>query len=241
MESHKPIELNFQDIRNMRQQNNNKIVYHSIKNNNQDLFEDNINKKELERTLEDLKYTKNDLFNKCQIDDKFCIVISRLISKNASRQGSKDEYNQLITCNITAQKYNIKIENLNATDFRPTKDGCIVSQNEMKQKKISKDCCLKSFDGKITGKLQGFISAKVAYGSGGHQDNVFEEMDTVADWWKKYKSESQEKLILLIETDQVLKLKRLKEKYNLVCNIMVCNHIEFQQYIINNFYTESRK
>ena len=50
MELNKPIELNFQDIRNMRQQNNNKIVYHSIKNNNQDLFHDNINKKELERT-----------------------------------------------------------------------------------------------------------------------------------------------------------------------------------------------
>ena len=83
--------------------------------------------------------------------------------------------------------------------------------------------------------MNGFISAKVAYGGGGHQDNVFEEMDTLAEWWKKYKYETGEILIVLIDTDLITKCTRIKEKYNNVNNIMVFNHI-FQQYMINTYY-----
>ena len=234
----KPLKLNFKDIRNVRQQNNNKTVYHSIKTNQIKTFNENINDKEFQRLLHDLEFTEKEFFEKCIEDDKFCIAISRLISKNASRQGTKDETEQLRTCNITSQQYGVFIRNLTTTELRPTKDGYIVSKNEMKKKYIPKDDCLKSFDGKISGKMDGFVVAKVAYGSGGHQDNVFEEMDTIAKWWKTYKCETKELLIVLIDTDQAMKFTRLKEKYNDVSNVIVCNHIDFQQYIINRYHID---
>jgi hypothetical protein len=233
----KPIKQNFKDLRVVRQKNNNKIVYESLRQKDMKTLYENINRKEYKKTLADLEITETEFILKCE-DLLFAKLSSRTISKNASRQCSKDETEQLRTCNITAKKCGLVINNLTAAEFRPTKDGSIVSKNEMKIKKIQKDCCLKSFDGKISGKFDGFIAAKVAYGSGGHQDNVFEEMDTIAEWWKNYKSETGEILIVLIDTDLITKITRIKEKYRNVKNIMVFNHIEFQQYMINTYYTD---
>lgn len=234
----KPIEQNFKDIRKVRQTNNNKIVYESLRKGDSKQLYININYKEYKRTLEDLEVTESHFLLKCKDDNLFAKLASRTISKNASRQCSKDETEQLTTCNITLQKCGISIKNLTATELRPTKDGRIVSNDEMKIKQISKDCCLKSFDAKISGKITGFIAAKVAFGSGGHQDNVFEEMDTLAEWWKKYKSESKEIFIILIDTDLIKKNTTLKEKYNNINNLKVFNHIEFQQYIISTYYVD---
>lgn len=232
----KPIELNFKDIRNNRQKYNDDIVYNSIKTNDIETFNKNINKKELERILNRLNTPLESILKKCNDDDDFCNVISMSISKKSSRQGSKDEIQQIKICNDTFQKCGISIKNLTATELRPTKDGQIISKKEMKTKCILKDQCLKSFDGKITGKINGFITAKVAYGSGGHQDNVFEEMDTIAEWWKTYKCETEEILIILIDTDLDDKIVRIKKKYNDIQNIIVYNHIELQQYIIDKYY-----
>lgn len=234
----KPIEQNFKDIRNIRQTNNNKIVYESLLDGNIKKLHENVNTKELDRTLEYLEMSLEDFILKCKDDIKFAKLASRIISKNASRQCSKDETEQLRICNKTAEKCGITIKNLTATEVRPTKDGCIVSNDEMKKKKIPKDSCLKSFDAEMSGEKSGFITAKVAYGSGGHQDNVFEEMDTIAEWWKKYKSESVEFLIILIDTDLITKFTTIKEKYNNVNNIKVFNHIEFQQYMISEYYID---
>lgn len=234
----KPIEQNFKNIRTVRQTNNNKIVYESLREGDTKRLYKNINHKEYKRTLEDLELTEADFISKCKDDNLFAKLASRTICKNASRQGSKDEIEQLKICNITSQKCGISIKNLTATDFRPTKDGSIVSNDEMKIKQIQKDCCLKSFDAKISGKISGFIAAKVAYGIGGHQDNVFEEMDTIAEWWKKYKSESEEILIILIDTDLITKFTTLKEKYSNVNNVKVFNHIEFQHYMISTYYID---
>lgn len=233
-----PIELDFKDIRNVRQRNNNKTVYESIKNNDMKTFDENINFEEFKRSLQDLELTKEEFLKKCCEDDYFCKLASRNISKNASRQGSKDEIEQLRTCNFTSQKCGVLITNLTSTALRPTKDGQIVSKDEMKSKTIPKDCCLKSFDGLISGKMNGYISAKVAYGNGGHQDNVFEEMDVISEWWKTYKLNTTEILVLLIDTDLKDKFKRIKEKYNDIQNIMVYNHIELQEYIINKYYSD---
>ena len=63
-------------------------------------------------------------------------------------------------------------------------------------------------------------------------------MDTIAEWWKNYKSETGEILIVLIDTDLITKITRIKEKYRNVKNIMVFNHIEFQQYMISTYYTD---
>lgn len=230
----KPIELNFKDIRKDRQTINNKIVYEILREGNLErLNKKNINDDEYKRTLEDLELTEEKFVSKCKDDDSFARLASRNISKNASRQGSKDETVQIRTCNLTAEKCGVSIENLSTTRLRPTKDGSIVSKQEMEDKGITKDCCLKSFDAKISDKINGFISAKVAYGNGGHQDNVFEEMDTLAEWWKKYKSGSEELLVILIDTDLINKITTIKEKYRSVNNVKIFNHIEFQQYMIS--------
>lgn len=110
----------------------------------------------------------------------------------------------------------------------------------MKNKQIPKDCCLKSFDGKILGKLNRYITCKVTYSSGGHQNNVFEEMDTLAEWWKTYRSETKEVLIILIDTDVIKKFIMIKDKYSNIRNIMVFNHIEFQLSMIENYYIDER-
>jgi len=54
----------------------------------------------------------------------------------------------------------IIIKKLNVNDYRPTKDGNIISLHEMKNKDIKKDMCLKSFDGIIEGKIKGWIFCK---------------------------------------------------------------------------------
>jgi hypothetical protein len=234
----KPIEHNFKDIRKVRQSNNNKIVYENLIKGDVKTLHNIINLKEYKRTLNDLELTEVEFISKCKDDKLFAKLASRTISKNASRQGSKDETEQLRTCNIISKKCGVSIKNLKTKDFRPTKEGIIVSNKEMIKKQIPKDCCLKSFDAKISGKINGFISAKVAYGSGGHQDNVFEEMDTLAGWWEKYKTKTKEFLIILIDTDLIKKFTIIKEKYKKVNNIKVFNHIEFQQYMINSFYTD---
>jgi len=235
----KPIELNFKDIRKDRQTINNKIVYEILREGNLErLNKKNINVEEYKRTLEDLELTKEKFISKCKDDNLFALLASRNISINASRQGSKDETVQIRTCNLIAEKCGVSIEILSKTELRPTKDGSIVSKLEMKNKEITMDCCLKSFDATISGKINGFISAKVAYGNGGHQDNVFEEMDTLAEWWKKYKSGSEELLVILIDTDLINKITTIKEKYRSVNNVKIFNHIEFQQYMISKYYID---
>jgi hypothetical protein len=231
----KPIEKNFKDKRTDRQSDNNKIVYDSIMTNNMKIFYENINEKEFERTLKDLEIIEEEFIIKCKKDPDFCKVSCRLISKNASRQGTKDESEQIKTCNITAQKCGINITQLSQKELRPTKDGSIVSKDEMKSKKIEKDDCYKTFDASISGKMNGFITAKVTLGSGGHQDNVLEELDTMAKWWKTHKCKIEEILIVLFDTDSMDHFNRLKEKYNDVDNIMVFNHVEFQQYMIDTY------
>jgi len=234
----KPIQQNFKYIRNVRQTNNNKTVYESLRGGNLKKLYENINHIEYERTLGDLGFTEEEFLSKCKDDNSFAKLGSRHISKNASRQGGKDETEQLRTCNLTAEKCGISIEKLTTTALRPTKYGSIVSKQEMRKEIISKDCCLKSFDAKILGKIDGYISAKVAYGSGGHQDNVFEELDTLAEWWKTYKSGSEELLIILIDTDLIDKTTTIKKKYSSVNNVKIFNHIEFQQYMISEYYID---
>lgn len=227
--------LDFKDLRVVRQQNNNATVCLSIQRDDKETFYKNINTLELGRILVDLEMSFEVFWQKCIEDEYFCKLASRNLSKRTSRQGTKDELEQLRTCNFTTQLCGVNVENLSATAFRPTKDGTIISGTEQKILKIPKDCCLKSFDGLITGKINGYVAAKVAYGSGGHQDNVFEEMDVMGEWWSEYKKDSDEYLVILIDTDLKKKFTRIKEKYNNIKNILVFNHVEFQEYIIANY------
>jgi len=232
----KPVKINFKDIRNERQKINNELVLNSILNNNIKYFNKNINKNKLnELVLEDFNNDFNKFWNKCINDIDYAKLTAKYLSKLATRQGSKDEIKQLEVCNTITELFDIKITKLNSTAYRPTKNGKILSNKEIKKLKINKDCCLKSFDASIEGIISGYIAAKVAFGNGGHQDNVFEEMDNLAEWWNKYKKDDNEFLFILIDTDLSNKINSLKNKYKSINNIKIFNHYDFQEYIISTY------
>ena len=234
------ITKDFKMLRKNRQTNNNNDVYKSIKSNNITEFYKKINKDELNRIV---KYSFDDKFHnfwsKCSSDDLYAKLAAAHLSINASRQGSKDEKEQINIINTfcSNNKININITDLNNNALRPVKnENRIITGIERKKEKINKDKCLKSFDGSITGILNGYLTAKVCFGKGGHQDNVFEEEDTIANWWKNNKNKEEKiYIVILIDTDQETQFNNLKNKYNDVNNILIFNHVQFQQYIINNY------
>jgi hypothetical protein len=229
------VKVDFFKCRLDRQKKNNSNVFNSIKENNKEKFYAYINKKQLERTLSELSFTLERFWKKCITDDMFAEVISVLLAKKATRQCMDDENNQLILCNKTSSPLGVQIKKLSSCAMRPMKDGRIITGKEMKQNKISKDQCLKSFDAIIAGKMSGFISAKVSYGSGGHQDNVWEEMDTLAEWWSIHRTDTSEYLIILIETDAINKLDKMSKKYTALENILFLDHYRFQEFLIDKF------
>ena len=95
--------------------------YESLLKGDLKTFNKNINLKEYERTLSYLELTETEFLLKCKEDHMFAKLSSRHISKNASRQGSKDETEKLKTCNITAKKCGCEIKNLSNTEIRPTR------------------------------------------------------------------------------------------------------------------------
>ena len=189
------------------------------------------NTKELSRPLEDLDINEEQLLQKCANDLLFAKVVSRQISKMASRQGTKDEAFILKKCNETTSKVGIYIENLSTTAFRPIKDDRILTNNQYKQSGVKKNDCLKSFDAKISGLVKGWVFAKVAFGEGGHQDNVFSEAHEFVEWADKYGKDDQ-LYIVLVDTDLNHKFEELKQKPTKP-NTIVCNHVEFQRCLIN--------
>ena len=226
-----PLHFVIHSIRQERKRANNSLVLECMKN--RDLTK-NVNRKELDRALNEMEITEDDFLNKCTTDTIFAKGLAGRISINASRQGTKDEDFQIATCNITTSKCGTIIENLSTTAFRPTKSGEIVTNSEVKSLKIQKNDCLKSFDGKISGKKNGWLSAKFVIGRGGHQDNVFEEEHTLCDWIIKYGKEN-EIYMILIDTDLVSQLNELKQKYTAHPNIIIGNHVEIQQYFIDTY------
>ena len=97
------------------------------------------NFKELSRLLEDLQIDEEQLLQKCKDDLLFAKVVSRQISKMASRQGTKDEAFILKKCNETTSKVGIYVENLSTVAYRPTKDGRILTNNQYKKKWFKKE------------------------------------------------------------------------------------------------------
>ncbi len=86
----------------------------------------------------------------------------------------------------TANTLGIQITNLSTTASIPTKCGKILNGPECKTRGMKKNDCLKSFDARITGQINGWIFAKITVSSGGHQDNVFEEAHIMGEWFVKY-------------------------------------------------------
>ena len=73
--------------------------------------------------------------------------------------------------------------------------------------------------------------AKVAFGEGGHQDNVFSEAHEIVEWADKYGKDDQ-LYFILIDTDLNAKFAELKAKPSKV-NTIVCDHLKFQRCLIN--------
>jgi len=159
-------------------------------------------------------------------------ILSGRISKNSSRQCNIDELIQINTIKDFSLNYNIIIEKLNIIDYIPMEDGSIVSKQF---KKNIKDKTLKSFDAKISGVINGFMFAKIVYGSGGHQDNVFEEANNLCEWIVKFHKNNELLFVLLIDTDLLTKFNKLKDYYKDIKNIIITNHYDFQKYISSNF------
>ena len=228
-----PITLNCKALREMRQNENNMKVLLALLDETitEKKLKSISNEKEIDRTLYDLGFTFDQFTNECRTSRSFAVVSARLISMDASRQGAKDEDIILQTCNNISKLIGINIANLPNTDARPTKDGKILSKEEYKKSGCKKNDCLKSFDGRISGKISGWIFAKITITNGGHQDNVFEEAHVMGDWIDKY-GKPEELYVLLIDTDLTLQFNELKQKFH-KNNVLVVNHVEFQQYLIN--------
>ena len=230
-----PIKLNFTELRNERQKINNNIIFQSVKTKNLIDFYENVNKNELKRVLDETNLTIEELLNECSKNDIMNKILSGRISKISSRQGINDEYLQVKVCNDISIMYGINIKKLKTTEYRATKNGDIINLSEMKKRNISKDNCLKSFDCKINGLINGWMFAKVVQGKGGHQDNVFEEADILCKWVENFRMNNNEFYIVLIDTDLEYKIMNLKYKYQHIKNIIITDHYEFQKYIIDNF------
>lgn len=230
----KPIEIDIYNIRNERQKINNELAIKRIQERN---LNKDINNEEYKRILSELlKYnkTEKDLLDDCDDNIILLIILAGRISINASRQGTKDELLQIDTCNITLNKLGISMNKLSVNSYRPTKDGQILTNNDIKKNKISLNDCLKSFDAKISGKINGWVFAKIVIGNGGHQDNVFEEAYILCEWIIKY-SILSDIYIILIDTDLMNKFNELKKRFNLIENLIIGNHIEVQQYFIDKY------
>ena len=186
-----------------------------------------INFKSLDRLADLLECDRDYLYEKCKSDYEYALTLAHGCTILASRQGLKDETFVLDEINKVSRGFGIYVQSLNNQDLRPTKDGQILNKREFKKSGISKLDCLKSIDGVINGEVEGYIFAKIVFGEGGHQDNVFHEAAQFGDWAKQFGKEDKI-YVLLIDTDLQKKYNELKEKYD-SGNVWVANHIEFQQ------------
>ena len=222
-----PIKIDCKNLRVIRQKENNDIMLCLLQSGDITLVKYFCNNKELDRLLEDLDIDEEELIDKCIDHLLFAKVVARQISKMASRQGTRDEAFILQKCNETISQVGVYIENLSTYAFRPTKDCRILTNKECKNSGLEKNDCLKSFDAKLSGLVKGWVFAKVAFGKGGHQDNVFSEAHEFGEWVEKH-GRDDEIYIMLIDTDLAFKFETLKIKFN-ESKIIVCNHVEFQE------------
>ena len=226
--------INCEKLREDRQKENNLIVFNALRTKDSFLVKKHCNSYELDRVLAELNQygtiTLEQLLYKCSVDFIYAMALAGRISKVASRQGTQDERYILKKCNETLSPVGIKVENLTTTAFRPTKDGRILTNKEYKKSGLKKNDCLKSFDAHLSGLVNGWVFAKVAYGTGGHQDNVFSEAHEFGEWVKKYRKPN-ELYVILIDTDLTSQVEELRQKFKE--QVLVCNHFEFQHWLLN--------
>ena len=227
------IYIDCKNLRTNRQKENNKLLFRALITQDEVLVKHLCNNNELSRVLDELNQfyscSLQQLLYKCSVDHVYATTLAGRISINASRQSTKDETYILDKCNETLSEVGINIENLSTRAFRPTRDGRILSNKEFKKSNLKKSDCLKSFDARISGNVNGWVFAKVAYGTGGHQDNVFAEAHEFGEWVCKH-GDRNKLYVILIDTDLTSQFKELREKF-WGC-VLVVNHWEFQSFLM---------
>tara|TARA_B100000900_G_C20581342_1_gene717676 strand:+ start:35 stop:865 length:831 start_codon:yes stop_codon:yes gene_type:complete len=233
------IEIDCGNLRKDRQENNNNIIKSLLlkENISETELKGYCNDKELDRLLNEIinvepDFTFEKFIKKCLEDKIFCTTVAGRISINASRQGGTDEKYIVDKCNETTSKYGVNINNMDNSSLRPLKGSPIlVSKKDLKEKKYSKDDCLKSFDYIISGRKEGYVFAKVCYGSGGGQDGVFIESNYFGEWASEY-GEDGKYYCILIDTDQADKFNNLKNKFINDNKVFVVDHKDLQRLLI---------
>ena len=207
--------VNVRDIKKERQEKNYKICrlgkFHD---------KGTFNPKALERFLKHLGLTVSEILS----DSKLHAAAVFACAIDANRQGGKDE--DYIIHGINEQYKNITIKNLTATASRPMKDGMIFNKNEIKQHGLSKEDGLKTFDFQLFGNVQGWGTAKVKNGDGGHQDNVTREIMEFIDWANKFSKDDKVYVALLDGNGHNYDvLEKAKQRDN----IWIVDHVGFQE------------
>lgn len=221
--------------RKNRQNTNNNNAYKAIKLNAINPTETHINKNALTRLLEYTNYNNIDEIIKDEKNHKDIILklASLYIAKNATRQGVKDENLQLEYIN-NLQEYNIEIQKDGKNKL--VENGNIRNSNK---KQIDE---LKSIDFMIKHNNIdiGYITAKVTIGSGGHQDNVLEEIKQFCKWSKKY-NDNQKLFVVLYDNVNTKSLINDVEKKYKNTNLILTNTNNFKNDFLKWFKNKHQK
>jgi hypothetical protein len=158
----------------------------------------------------------------------FALAVAHGTAILASRQGSTDERFVLDELNRVTSEVGIFIQSIGNQDLRPVKsDGRLLTKKEYKNSGLTKLQCLKSIDGTISGKIDGYIFGKICFGEGGHQSNVFHESEEFAKWAHQF-GEEDKIYVALIDTDLTKEYNDVKSRHD-NGNVWVVDHVEFQQ------------
>lgn len=202
-----------------------------LEDGNLSVLKKECNSEELSRVLSYLDLTENELIKKVKDDATLRKLCAMKIAKLATRQGISLESIILSGIGKSLSKHKVSIKSLSVNAIRPLRNGGTITGKELRIKKMSKNFdTLKSIDGSISGKIDGYIFAKVLTGgNGGHQDNVVREARDFMEWALK---EDKNKLyVTLIDGDHTH--KGLKELTNYESsNVWICDHVEFQSRIV---------
>lgn len=225
----------FKEQRNDRQQNNNNDAYNELKRHPNAPNPKYANIHALDRLLTYTKYTNMTelLKDKDNYEETMIKLASLYVAKNSSRQGIKDEMIQLDNIN-KLQNYNIVVEKDGKN--KPVKTGGI----RFCGKKCTDELKTIDFIVKYNTAIIGYIMAKVLVGSGGHQDNVMNEIIQFCDWATIEQNNGSEKayIVLFDCTEECHVFKDIKEKYNHYGLIMT-NTEYFQADFLNWFKSKN--
>lgn len=225
------VRVDIDKFRKDRQSFNNDMVFQHIFNDKKPIEDSNhVNVEALKKVYEYLG--KEIVIAKSIEDDNFAKLLSMFISKKASRQGSLDEALVIETIKKFMKTLDIDFEKSKTNDLVPIKSGQFAGQllerKDVEKNNIPKTDCLKSIDCLVIDNtiIIGYGTLKVCFGSGGHQDNVVDELGYFVEWAIKYGKEDKLYLVV-IDSDQV-STTDIKNKSASYENIWVVDHYEFQ-------------